>query len=538
MAISKFFSTAIIILLFSGGSHYGFSQKQISGTVSDTRQNPLAYVNIGIKGKNTGTVSKEDGSFVIQIPPEIQNDSLTFSLVGYYEVSLAVRELSSHDKVVIRLNEKAAQLKEVVIKGEKLIERKYGIKKRGVIHFTDGIFKKDDSFEIGQVISLGNLPVQVTSLNLYLQSSRPDSADFRINFYRFDGDIPRERASEKSILQRHPVREGWLKFDLSEYDILLKGEVLATIEFIPDHAEQIFYEVKLGGSSKSFFRKTSLGQWIRPPHHYCLYATVLTYKKAPEETDDEETPPAFTLKPDFSEQPYSFFVHLPKNYAKYKKRTWPVVYLLDGNIYFDPVTASAESLKKKNKLSAEPIIVGIGYENAYSMDSLRNRDYTFPIASPEDSFALSGSGDKFYNFIKSDVVRYVDRTYRTDTSSRTLMGHSLGGYFVLYALYRQMTDVQIFKSFVAASPSIFYHHYYITGKMKDAGNPSSPGINLYMTIGELETEENSRARFTDLAKIIKTNGIEVRSEILKGSEHMGTAIPTFENGIEILFNRL
>ena len=533
MTISNSFSIAIIILLVQV-SHGSFSQKQITGKVSDENQAPLAYVNIGIKGKNIGTMSKEDGSFLISIPAGFQNDSLTFSIVGYHELSMAVKDLSVTDEVSIRLQEKTASLKEIVIRGEKLTEKKYGIKKRGLIHFTDGIFKKDDSFEIGQVISLGNTPVQITSLNLYIHSSRPDSANFRINFYRYDHEenTPRERLIEKKIIQRHPVREGWLKFDLSDFDILLKGDVLAAIEFIPDDAEQIIYEVKLGGASKSFFRKTSLGQWTRPPHHYCLHATVVTHKNAPEDTDDEESLPAFTLKSSYSEEPFSIFVKIPKNYEKNKKQRWPVVYLLDGNVYFDPVAASSEQLAKKRKISTEPIIVGIGYENAYIMDSLRNRDYTFPAAPALAGFGVSGCGDKFYHFITSEVVKYMDRNYRTDTSSRTLMGHSLGGYFVLYTLHRQMTGTPVFKNLVAGSPSISYHNNYIIKKMKTEKSTSVPDIRLYMTRGELE---NTSRKFAEFSEIIKTKGVRIQAETLKNLEHMGTAIRTFENGIQILF---
>lgn len=154
--------------------------------------------------------------------------------------------------ITIPLVEKITELKEVVISGEKLVEKKYGIKRRGVIHFTDGIFKKDDSFEIGQLIKLGNNTSQITFVNLHINSSRSDSASFRINFYRFDEEDnrPAARIIEKNIFQRHPIREGWLKFDLREYNVLLKGNVLVSIEFIPenkDEVKQIYYEVKIGG---------------------------------------------------------------------------------------------------------------------------------------------------------------------------------------------------------------------------------------------------------------------------------------------------
>ena len=533
-----------IILILSINNHI-FSQTQIIGKVIDTNnKHPLAYVNIGIKEKNVGTISKEDGSFTIEIPPEYQSGSLTFSIVGYYESNLSIKDLILEGDVVIKLKEKATQLEEVVITGKKLVEKKYGIKRRGAIHFTDGIFKKDDSFEIGQVIRLGNSLAQITSLNLHINSSRPDSANFRINFYRYniDENIPKERIIEKSILQRHPVNEGWLKFDLSNYNILIKGDVLMSLEFIPEienDVKQIFYEVKLGGSSKSFFRKTSLGQWTRPPHHYCLCATAITDKNAPDEPDDVETPPAFTLKSNFSNESFSFFVRLPKNYSKNNKQTYPVIYLLDGNAYFDPVTNSVDSYIKKKKISVDPIVVGIGYENAYVMDSLRNRDYTFPDALPSDSFKISRQGDKFYNFIKTKMLSYIDSAYRTDKSNRTIMGHSLGGYFVLYALNKNLSDTLVFNNFIAASPSIYYHNNYLANEISSSptNQRNIENIKLYLTIGELEVLENQTNDFKILSKILTDKTINIQTEVYKGLEHMGTAIPTFESGIQLVLSK-
>jgi predicted alpha/beta superfamily hydrolase len=535
----------IIIVQVVAAAHSGFSQTQITGKVIDINEHhPLAYVNIGIKEKNIGTVSREDGSFVINIPSQYRSDSLTFSIVGYYESNLSISSLIADENVVVRLNEKATQLEEVVITGEKLVEKKYGIKKRGVIHFTDGMFKKDDSFEIGQVVHLGNSLAQITSLNLHINSSRPDSANFRINFYRFDADsnIPGKRIVEKSILQRHAVTEGWLKFDLSGYNILIKGNVLVSLEFIPETAKdvrQIFYEVKIGGASKSFFRKTSLGQWTRPPHHYCLYVTAITDKNAPDETGDEETPPVFTLKADFSDEPFSLFVRLPRNYLKNRKEKYPVIYLLDGNAYFDAVASSVDSFVKKKTISVDPIVVGIGYANAYLMDSLRSRDYTFPAALPIDSSNISGQGDNFYNFIKTKLVPYIDSAYRTDKANRTIMGHSLGGYFVLYALTRDFADTSVFTNFIAASPSIYYHDYYLVNEIEKSVNRegNEKNFNAYLTLGELELLESQSEDFMEMAKMLADRTVHTQAEVYRKLEHMGTAIPTFENGIKLFMSK-
>jgi len=531
---------ALTLLLIIGYNLSVFCQIKLQGKITDSKsKGALSYVNIGIKAKNIGTISGDDGSFSINIPQNHITDTLTFSLIGYSEFTIPVSQLDSKNEISIQLIENPMVLNEVLIRGQKLVEKKYGIKKTGaILHFTDGIFKKDDSFEIGQVINLGDKPAKIGSLNLHINSSRPDSASFRINFYKYNEDenAPTTRVFDRSIVQRHPIRVGWLKFDLSDYNIRLKGKVFAAIEFIPENKDvsQIYYEIKLGGISKSFFRKSSLGQWVRPPHHYCIYLTALTDKGAPDEPEDFETPPTFVLKSDFSKEPFSIFVRLPKDYSKNKKEAYPVIYQLDGNAFFDPVASSIDHLLKKKKIQQDPILVGIGYENAYLMDSLRARDYTFPASPPPDSFGISGEGANFYNFIKTKVIPRIDSTYRTEKTNRTIMGHSLGGYFVLYSLLRHTTDRSVFNNYIAASPSLSYHDGYLNKQFEKLNNDLND-IKLYMTIGELEMQASKTNKFTSLSEILTMkNFLRIKTEVYKNLEHMGTAIPSFEDGIEFL----
>lgn len=534
---------ALTLLLIIGFNLSAFCQIKLQGKITDSKsKGALPYVNVGIKAKNIGTISSDDGSFSINIPQNHITDTLTFSLIGYSEFTIPVSQLDSKNEISIQLIENPMVLNEVLIQGQKLVEKKYGIKKTGaILHFTDGIFKKDDSFEIGQVINLGDKPAKISSLNLHINSSRPDSASFRINFYKYNEDenAPTTRVFDRSIVQRHPIRVGWLKFDLSDYNIRLKGKVFAAIEFIPENKDvsQIYYEIKLGGISKSFFRKSSLGQWVRPPHHYCIYLTALTDKGAPDEPEDFETPPTFVLKSDFSKEPFSIFVRLPKDYSKNKKEAYPVIYQLDGNAFFDPVASSIDHLLKKKKIQRDPILVGIGYENAYLMDSLRARDYTFPVSPPPDSFGISGEGANFYNFIKTKVIPRIDSTYRTEKTNRTIMGHSLGGYFVLYSLLRHTTDRSVFNNYIAASPSLSYHDGYLNKQFEKLNNDPND-TKLYMTIGELEMQESKTNSFTNLTEILKLkNFLWIKPEVYKNLEHMGTAIPSFEDGIEFLFGK-
>lgn len=539
---ARLLAKKFLVILLPGFSLPAFSQDLFTGSVVDSvTQSPLANVNIGIRQKNVGTISLSDGSFSIRIAEENRRDTLTFSLVGYASVEVPIQLIRAAAPLTIRLSQKIVQLSEVKITAEKLVEKKYGIKRRNtLLHFTDGMFinSPHDSYEIGQVIRLDNRPTRITSVNLHLNAPRTDSASFRINFYGYDEDGPTGRIVESSIVQRHAIREGWLKFDLRDHNITLKGNVFAAIEFLPEPKKDlrpISYEVKLGGSSRSYYRKSSLGTWNRPPHHYCLYVTALVDKRTPEEAEDAETPPSTILRSATVKDSFSLFIHLPKGYHQNTSQRYPVVYHLDGNAYFDGIRQSTVRFAKKKKLAVEPILVGIGYGNAYLMDSLRVRDYTFPPAPASDSLPLSGGGENFYRFIQRELIPHIDRQYRTDTTQRTLMGHSFGGYFVLYALLQDQTDQALFAHYVAASPSLDYGDDYVIQRLEQliAGKEGNARPGLYLTAGDAELTQDPRDRFSHFVKLLESNAfIRLQTKIFKNTEHLGTAFPSFEEGVK------
>lgn len=437
--------------------------------------------------------------------------------------------------------EKITQLNEVVVRGHRLTERKYGIKRRGAVHFSDGMFEKDEDFEIGQVVRLGKSRAQIVSVSLYISIDRADSATFRINFYRYnsDSEIPGNRLNTRAIQKKYPVRHGWLTVDLSSHNLFLRGDVFVGIEIVPnvEAKAKVLYDIKLGGNSKSFYRRNAAQQWMTPPHHYCLYVTALTDASAAPEEDEVDTAPTFTMNSNFSKEPFSIFVRMPRDYSDSSEPA-PVVYVLDGNVYFDAVANVTDKYARKKRIRIDPIIVGLGYENAYLMDSLRDRDYTFPQAIASDSFPVSGMGDKYYNFIESKIKPFIDSVYRTDKFNQSIMGHSLGGYFVLYALSRSI-EKPLFNKFVAASPSVSYHDRYIVQRLDSLLTKTSnaTGINAIVTIGELERSSPTDVDFDQLVKVLRTGSLRVETMTYAKTEHMGTAVATFEQGILSLFGK-
>jgi CarboxypepD_reg-like domain len=273
-------SIQVVLLILCFTSVYG--QVVIHGIVHDSINNKeLSYVNIGIRHKNIGTVSLRDGSFSLAIPRENKADTLTFSMVGYYDYKLSITNFSND--VNIKLKPKTEQLDEVIIKSPLLVEKKFGEPNyHALVQFTDGSTNQKDIFEIGQLIHLDTSLSKITAVSLYISSSRPDSGTFRINFYKYDGRHPATRIYDKNITQTQAITKGWLTFDLKRDNIYIKGDFVAAIEFIPNSPvnKPINYNIKVVGSTKSFYRASSQGDWRLPPHHYVLYVTALVEKGA------------------------------------------------------------------------------------------------------------------------------------------------------------------------------------------------------------------------------------------------------------------
>jgi len=238
---------------------------------------------------------------------------------------------------------------------------------------------------------------------------------------------------------------------------------------------------------------------------------------------------------------FSIFVNLPNDYRSDQKTKYPVVYLLDANLYFDVI---ATTLNKYAEVGLAPhvILVGIGYKDFPAMDSLRNRDDTYPVAIPEYEMTVSGGADKFLSFIDNELTPYINSKYRTDTSKRTLMGHSLGGYFTSYALLQNLLGKsKSLSNYIAASPSLHYNHYYLLNQLKDAVKQKDKNKKLkaYITYGGLEdsqsAEDSSMLKLADISKQLSallSGSILYKGDIYSNLGHMDTQIPTFIKGLQ------
>jgi len=116
----------------------------------------------------------------------------------------------------------------------------------------------------------------------------------------------------------------------------------------------------------------------------------------------------------------------------------PTVYLLDGESRFQTLVDIVEAMR------AQVMIVAIGNE------ALRARDYV-----PANICTPGGGGQAaFLQFIRTELVPFVEATFPSDPQRRILLGHSHGGSFVLYALFNEVPASRLFASYLASDSSI------------------------------------------------------------------------------------
>ncbi len=107
-----------LLMLFVCASGALLAQKTVSGKVEDETGAPIPNVSVQVKGSSLGTVTKDDGTFSIQVPETAR--ILVFSGIGKETLEVSIRD---RDVLEIVLKDEDESLDEVVVVG-------YGVQSR------------------------------------------------------------------------------------------------------------------------------------------------------------------------------------------------------------------------------------------------------------------------------------------------------------------------------------------------------------------------------------------------------------------------
>ncbi len=251
---------------------------------------------------------------------------------------------------------------------------------------------------------------------------------------------------------------------------------------------------------------------------------------------NEESIINFTRYSESVKDTFYISIQLPAEYFKSGEKKFRTAVLVDGNFYF-PMMASIASQYETAGLLEPIILVGVGYKSFKSMDSLRVRDYLYPKALPSDEMEAIGGGQNFYTFLTKELLPEIDSRYRTDGNRKSLLGHSFGGYFVLYSLLNQLQNkTNDFDTFISASPSLWYNNFYLN-QLPEQLAQHEGRMGIFLSVGGLEDSTWSVKPLKDFtAEIQKRNikDLQIRTRIYNDLDHMDVAVLSFTKGLQEL----
>lgn len=227
-----------------------------------------------------------------------------------------------------------------------------------------------------------------------------------------------------------------------------------------------------------------------------------------------------TMKIEYSKNvgdSFEIYISLPPSFNA--KERYSIVYYCDANLKSGSYLRKLLSTTEFNSQLKNKIFVGIGHTGNYHV--LRRRDFILPAIRGNDTAGLDknyGQAEKFYSYLKDELIPAVNKKFKTNAGSNSIIGHSLGGLFAFFCLFR---SDNLFAKYFALSPALWIDHYSIYKFNRIPGG--LPGKKyLYFVSGSNETI-NKILRGTNEAKsfLDKKNYTDLvyDYDVLKGETH-------------------
>jgi hypothetical protein len=131
-------------------------------------------------------------------------------------------------------------------------------------------------------------------------------------------------------------------------------------------------------------------------------------------------------------------IYIPEGYEKDSLKNYPLTIVLDDSYLFDIYVANSILFSAKDQ-APEQIVVGI------SIKETKEKDISFKTNSGQ----LTASAKNFYDFIRNEVLFYMESTYKTSLFV-SLIGQGYAANFITHFLQENTAFI---NSFICINPS-------------------------------------------------------------------------------------
>ena len=212
------------------------------------------------------------------------------------------------------------------------------------------------------------------------------------------------------------------------------------------------------------------------------------------------------------------------------KKKYHHVYITDGSIGIGDYILG----KDKSWAATIPsscIIIAISHMGDW--ESKRRRDF-IPSDITKNSEKNFGKADSFYLFLKNELIPMVEKKI-TNKKDRVFIGHSFGGLFCLYTLFK---DDKLFGRHFAISPSI-WANYYELDKIEEKFFKTHKILkaNVMLFAGTLEflnkVLASTRGFYTTM-QTRKYSGLVIQKDEINYANHFSIRKPAVDKIFESL----
>ena len=230
-------------------------------------------------------------------------------------------------------------------------------------------------------------------------------------------------------------------------------------------------------------------------------------------------------------RPYHLFVMLPDGYEQSSEKNYPTIYVLDGGGLFPLLAAYYRYLNFGEEIP-EAIIVGISYgSNNFEGGNYRSTDYT---AKSSERSQYGGAG-KFQRFLETELIPYIEETYRSRADRRIIFGQSIGGQFVLFTA---LTKPSLFWGYIASNPALHRNLPFFLKEHTEA-QATSDRPRLFVADGSVNDPRfrGPSQEWADFWTNRDHKPWELMTMDLEGHSHMSTPPAAFRQGMLWLFSK-
>ncbi len=231
---------------------------------------------------------------------------------------------------------------------------------------------------------------------------------------------------------------------------------------------------------------------------------------------------------------YEISVWLPLDYNSASEKTYPVLYVLDGDFMFG-FAAHVSWYMTIGEDIPPIIVVGIGFHIQSFEDLMIQRDRDlFPVVVEGFPGSYDDGSAKFLSFIETELIPFINTNYRIDPTQQNLWGHSAGGMFALYTLFHRPG---LFQGVISGSPQLgLCPNVFETMERVFAESHKALPAKVYMAMGALEGDEAKLAEaFSQTLANRNYQGLALKYEVFDNETHTSSVARLFVTGLrEIL----